>query len=35
LANAIRNATGVRFGELPIARDKIYLALRDRTLIPN
>ncbi|MFJ5956759.1 molybdopterin-dependent oxidoreductase [Paenarthrobacter sp. NPDC092416] len=35
LANAIRNATGIRFGELPIARDKIYLALRDRTLIPN
>ena len=35
LANAIRNATGVRFGELPIARDKIYLALRDRTLVPN
>ncbi|MFJ4171369.1 molybdopterin-dependent oxidoreductase [Paenarthrobacter sp. NPDC089714] len=31
LANAIRNATGVRFGHLPIARDKIYLALRDRT----
>ena len=35
MANAIRNATGIRFGELPIARDKIYLALRDRTLIPN
>lgn len=35
LANAIRNATGVRFGELPIARDKIYLALKDRTLISN
>ncbi|UVJ38881.1 molybdopterin-dependent oxidoreductase [Arthrobacter sp. CJ23] len=29
LANAIRNATGVRFGELPIARDKIYLALQE------
>ncbi len=29
LANAIRNATGVRFAELPIARDKIYLGLRD------
>lgn len=34
LANAIRNATGIRFGELPIARDKIYLALRDRTTAP-
>ncbi|GAA5189218.1 molybdopterin-dependent oxidoreductase [Arthrobacter gyeryongensis] len=29
LANAIRNATGVRFAALPIARDKIYLGLRD------
>ncbi|OOP61374.1 aldehyde oxidase [Arthrobacter sp. SRS-W-1-2016] len=29
LANAIRNATGVRFAALPIARDKIYLALKD------
>ncbi|WP_026553963.1 molybdopterin-dependent oxidoreductase [Arthrobacter sp. 35W] len=29
MANAIRNATGVRFGELPITRDKIYLGLRD------
>ncbi|WP_028265413.1 molybdopterin-dependent oxidoreductase [Arthrobacter sp. MA-N2] len=29
LANAIRNATGVRFASLPIARDKIYLALKD------
>ncbi|UZX04525.1 molybdopterin-dependent oxidoreductase [Arthrobacter sp. CDRTa11] len=29
LANAIRNATGVRFAELPIARDRIYLGLRD------
>jgi CO/xanthine dehydrogenase Mo-binding subunit len=29
LANAIRNATGVRFTALPIARDKIYLALKD------
>jgi putative selenate reductase molybdopterin-binding subunit len=34
LANAIRNATGIRFGELPIARDRIYLALRDRTTAP-
>lgn len=29
LANAIRNATGVRFAELPIARDKIYLGLKE------
>jgi len=30
LANAIRNATGVRFAELPIARDKIYLGLKEK-----
>jgi putative selenate reductase molybdopterin-binding subunit len=29
LANAVRNATGIRFGELPISRDKIYLAIRN------
>lgn len=29
LANAIRNATGVRFAELPLARDRIYLGLRE------
>ncbi|MDQ0677057.1 putative selenate reductase molybdopterin-binding subunit [Arthrobacter pascens] len=29
LANAIRDATGVRFAELPIARDRIYLGLKD------
>jgi hypothetical protein len=34
LANAIRNATGVRFAELPIARDKIYLGLKDAGLVP-
>ncbi len=28
LANAIRNATGVRFTSLPLARDVIYLGLR-------
>ncbi|MEE2522059.1 molybdopterin cofactor-binding domain-containing protein [Pseudarthrobacter sp. J75] len=28
LANAIRNATGVRFSELPISRDRIYLGLK-------
>lgn len=32
LANAIRNATGVRFASLPIARDKIYLGLRDAVI---
>ncbi|MET3812344.1 molybdopterin cofactor-binding domain-containing protein [Arthrobacter sp. UYEF3] len=34
LANAIRNATGVRFAELPIARDKIYLGLKEAGLVP-
>ena len=29
LANAIRNATGIRFTELPMTRDRIYLAIRD------
>ncbi|MGY2746888.1 molybdopterin-dependent oxidoreductase [Arthrobacter sp. UYCu723] len=33
LANAIRNATGVRFAELPIARDKIYLGLKEAGLV--
>ena len=32
LANAIRNATGVRFSELPISRDKIYLGLKEAGL---
>lgn len=35
LANAIRNATGIRFAELPIARDKIYLGLKDAGLVPR
>lgn len=35
LANAIRNATGVRFAELPIARDKIYLGLKEAGLAPR
>ena len=35
LANAIRNATGVRFAELPIARDKIYLGLKDAAAAPH
>ncbi|WP_104141140.1 molybdopterin-dependent oxidoreductase [Arthrobacter sp. ZGTC131] len=34
LANAIRNATGLRFAELPIARDKIYLGLKEAGLVP-
>ncbi|MCZ2403850.1 molybdopterin-dependent oxidoreductase [Paenarthrobacter sp. Z7-10] len=29
LANAVRNATGLRFSELPLARDRIYLGLRE------
>jgi CO/xanthine dehydrogenase Mo-binding subunit/aerobic-type carbon monoxide dehydrogenase small subunit (CoxS/CutS family) len=35
LANAIRNAAGVRFASLPIARDKIYLGLKEAGLVPN
>ncbi len=35
LANAIRNATGVRFSELPISRDKIYLGLKEAGLAPS
>ncbi len=34
LANAIRNATGVRFSQLPISRDKIYLGLKEAGLVP-
>jgi CO/xanthine dehydrogenase Mo-binding subunit/aerobic-type carbon monoxide dehydrogenase small subunit (CoxS/CutS family) len=34
LANAIRNATGIRFAELPIARDRIYLALKEAGIVP-
>ena len=33
LANAIRNATGVRFASLPIARDRIYLGLKEAGLV--
>jgi CO/xanthine dehydrogenase Mo-binding subunit len=29
LANAVRNATGIRFTEMPMTRDRIYLAIRD------
>lgn len=32
LANAIRNATGVRFTSLPLARDVIYLGLQEAAL---
>ncbi len=28
-ANALRDATGVRFTELPFTRDRVWLALRD------
>lgn len=35
LANAIRNATGVRFTSLPIARDRIYLGLKEAGLVPG
>ncbi|BAS10972.1 xanthine dehydrogenase [Arthrobacter sp. Hiyo4] len=35
LANAIRNATGIRFAELPIGRDKIYLGLKEGGLVPS
>ncbi|WP_052848924.1 molybdopterin-dependent oxidoreductase [Streptomyces avicenniae] len=30
LANALRDATGVRFTTLPLTRDRVWLALRDR-----
>ena len=29
LANAIRDATGVRLGDLPLTRDRVWLGLRD------
>lgn len=35
LANAVRNATGVRITNLPLARDAIYLALREAGAVPN
>lgn len=34
LANAIRNATGVRFTSLPMARDTIYLGLKAAGMVP-
>ncbi|MYQ36947.1 CO or xanthine dehydrogenase, Mo-binding subunit [Streptomyces sp. LamerLS-316] len=30
-ANALRDATGVRFAELPLTRDRVWLGLRDRS----
>ena len=30
LANALRDAIGIRFTELPLTRDRVWLALRDR-----
>ncbi|WP_426226448.1 molybdopterin-dependent oxidoreductase [Pseudarthrobacter sp. DSP2-3-2b1] len=33
LANAIRNATGVRFASLPISRDRIYLGLKAAAVV--
>jgi len=32
LANAIRNATGVRFAELPLSQDAVYLGLKEAGL---
>ncbi len=32
LANAVRDATGIRFTALPLARDVVFLALRDQSL---
>ncbi|WP_139005546.1 molybdopterin-dependent oxidoreductase [Arthrobacter crystallopoietes] len=34
LANAVRAATGIRFTSLPLARDRIYLALKDAGRVP-
>ena len=31
LANAVRDATGVRLTSLPLARDRVFLALRDQS----
>jgi CO/xanthine dehydrogenase Mo-binding subunit len=31
LANAIRAATGVRLTDLPLARDRVYLAIKAAT----
>ncbi|EMY32301.1 molybdopterin binding aldehyde oxidase and xanthine dehydrogenase [Arthrobacter crystallopoietes BAB-32] len=34
LANALRDATGIRFTSLPLARDRIYLALKAAGRVP-
>jgi putative selenate reductase molybdopterin-binding subunit len=34
LANALRDATGIRFGTLPLSRDRIYLALKAAGRVP-
>lgn len=34
-ANALRDATGVRFTELPLTRDRVWLALADSSRIPR
>ena len=34
LANALRDATGIRFTRLPFARDRVYLALRAAREVP-
>ncbi|NKX54272.1 molybdopterin-dependent oxidoreductase [Arthrobacter mobilis] len=35
LANALRDATGIRFSTLPLARDRIYLALKAAGRVPE
>lgn len=35
LANALRDATGIRFTSLPLARDRIYLALKAAGRVPG
>ena len=34
-ANALRDATGVRFTELPLTRDRVWLALADPPRTPR
>ena len=33
LANALRDATGVRFTALPLTRDRIWKAMRDNGIV--
>lgn len=35
LANAIRNATGIRFPELPLRRDRLYLRMQEARIRPD